>query len=273
MIDTSTTSCYNVIAEAYGTGGVLLYKRRLFTIDIVGRAPFTRGLYVPAVRFSNDGEPSGGRFAMLRTCGFCGGTFNANSSEVKRGWGKYCSHSCATSARNKMVSKFPSMEARFWSKVIRSADEDGCWLWTGACYKKDGYGAFDNHKAHRVAWELTYGPIPDGLLVCHHCDNRACVRPDHLFLGTQADNIHDCMAKGRFLTGDKAFPHLHPELYRGDRHAGVKLTAEEVVEIRRLHRNHELTLDQLAARFGVRNGCIQAVVYRNSWAYLEDDGK
>jgi hypothetical protein len=91
---------------------------------------------------------------------------------------------------------------RFWAKVLRS---DGCWLWS-ACVDEHGYGSFvrlqedGSHRlegAHRVAWELTHGPIPDGLRVCHHCDTPPCVRPDHLFLGTQADNMADMQRKGR----------------------------------------------------------------------------
>ena len=77
---------------------------------------------------------------------------------------------------------------------------DACWVWEGV-RDKDGYGRvwIDGHyyRAHRVVWEDEYGPIPDGILVCHLCDNPPCVRPDHLFLGTQKDNIADMLEKGR----------------------------------------------------------------------------
>lgn len=90
-----------------------------------------------------------------------------------------------------------SFEDRFWSKVRKG---DGCWEWT-AWINSNGYGEFTkdhkNLKASRVSWILTYGPIPDGLFVCHHCDNPPCVRPDHLFLGTPLDNMRDMIAKGR----------------------------------------------------------------------------
>lgn len=95
-----------------------------------------------------------------------------------------------------------SMEKRFWDKVNKT---DDCWNWTGAVINS-GYGTFFIAKvngvsrlklAHRVAWELANGPIPEGLFVLHRCDNRRCVRPDHLFLGTAKDNTHDAMRKGR----------------------------------------------------------------------------
>jgi len=94
---------------------------------------------------------------------------------------------------------------RFWSKVSR--DEAGCWLWT-ACKGRGGYGIFcyegRGQVAHRVAWVLTFGALPDGMWLCHRCDVPACVNPAHLFLGTAQDNSNDMVAKGRSAKGRSA---------------------------------------------------------------------
>lgn len=95
---------------------------------------------------------------------------------------------------------FTPLHLRFWRRVERV--ESGCWLWRGSL-DGGGYGqistaqGFAPAKAHRVSWEMRNGPIPDGMVVCHTCDTPACVNPDHLFIGTQQDNMRDCSRKNR----------------------------------------------------------------------------
>lgn len=95
---------------------------------------------------------------------------------------------------------FTPIHLRFWRRVSQSSC--GCWIWEGS---KDGggYGMISTvrghapAKAHRISWEMRNGPIPEWMVVCHKCDTPACVNPEHLFLGTQKDNVRDCVAKGR----------------------------------------------------------------------------
>lgn len=109
-----------------------------------------------------------------------------------------------------------SLEDRFWPRVnkhgsvpVHRPELGPCWLWRGGC-NAQGYGKFLRMMAHRFAWELLVSSIPEGLRALHHCDNPPCVKaiadehgPTHLFIGTQADNIHDMLAKGRHSPGKR----------------------------------------------------------------------
>jgi hypothetical protein len=134
-----------------------------------------------------------------RTCLVCGKSFEGLVSQI----GIYCSKACANAA------KVQDVAARFWSKVDKSGD---CWLFKTV--GTDGYAKFwhkgTSTHASRTAYELTYGPIPDGMVVCHHCDNPRCVRPEHLFLGTPKDNTQDMIRKGRFANGRGKYRRVTP---------------------------------------------------------------
>jgi len=148
----------------------------------------------------------------------------------------------------------PSEERRFWAKVRKS---DGCWEWTAKRNRK-GYGDVRYQRkmqgAHRVAWQLTYGPIPKRRLVCHHCDNPSCVRPDHLFLGTEKDNSDDCVRKGRNA--------------KGERTRRAKLIAAQVREIRQRYAQGDTSASRLAREFGVCSRTIYSIVNYASWCHI-----
>lgn len=154
------------------------------------------------------------------------------------------------------MGKLENLEKRFWSKVDRGKKAE-CWEWTGSIRKKMGYGVFwmtsdNNRHAHRVCWELVNGPIPDGKLVLHHCDNRRCVNPTHLFLGTQSDNVNDRVKKGRSACGEG--------------HGMSKLTENDVRELRR--RFGSTTLVSLAKEFGISVTHVCNIVHRKNWTHV-----
>ena len=152
------------------------------------------------------------------------------------------------------MDDFPT---RFWSKVdVRGLDE--CWEWQG-CHSSGGYGCIWTGKrqmgAHRVSWEIHSGrEIPEGMVVMHTCDNRSCVNPAHLRIGTQHENLLDAVAKGRNV--------------RGSRLPQAKLVEGQVREIRRLHAEEGVRAVRLSEQFGVQISAIVKILKQRTWAWL-----
>ncbi len=135
---------------------------------------------------------------------------------------------------------------------------DGCWNWT-AKSRRVGYGSFSvgykTISAHRFSYSYFYGPVPEGLYVCHKCDNRLCVRPSHLFAGTQKENVHDAISKGLFATP------------KGERNGQSKLTANDVAEIRKAPFIRG-TGNMMAKRYGVSISTISMIRTKKHWRHI-----
>lgn len=172
------------------------------------------------------------------------------------------------------------VKERFFRYVSKS---DGCWEWIGTkAGRKPSYGIFriGSHRrfyAHRISWTIHHSEIPESLFVLHKCDHPICVNPNHLFFGTQSDNMRDMHEKGRFVSGPRLHPErmrrgdnhgsrLHPEkVARGELHSNAKLALDNVREIRLRYSWRDCTFANLAQEFGVAESTIFRIVNGTRW--------
>lgn len=150
------------------------------------------------------------------------------------------------------------LEVRFFNKVKKT---ETCWIWIGAKDPK-GYGRIGTGGrkgkdvfAHRLSFKLHKGEIPEGMYICHRCDNPACVKPDHLFMGTQVDNMRDCVRKGR----------LNPFKPKGEKNPKAKLTWEQVRNMRKNFIAYPGSYKDLSMSYGVRICTISNIIRKKTW--------
>lgn len=155
----------------------------------------------------------------------------------------------------KSKSKYENAQDAFLARLQPGAEND-CWEWDGHI-NDSGYGIinYDHslYRTHRLSWEIHHGPIPDGMFVCHTCDNRKCNNPAHLWLGTHADNQNDKIAKDRTPKGEAAGP--------------AKLKESTVIEIKQMFREGVSRKD-LANQFGVNLATIYDIIAGRTWKHI-----
>lgn len=157
------------------------------------------------------------------------------------------------------IVKKTSLKKRFWAKVNKNGSVQNhvprigkCWEWTASLWK--GYGRISKKRAHRASWEIHKGEIPKGKQVLHKCDNRKCIRPSHLFLGTDKDNAADRDAKGR----------RQPP--KGEQNGFHKLTSGEILLIRKVFGT--MTQVKIAKLFGTHRGNVSKIGNRKVWKHI-----
>lgn len=167
------------------------------------------------------------------------------------------------------------LTVRFWNQVTKNGPRYGrlgnCWVKPGSGeWYISAWGKF--RRANRVSWELHYGKIPERMEVCHKCDNPACIRPTHLFLGTHKENMEDMSRKGRGSGGVSGVNNAsvkHPELRQADRNGNRKLFSADVLVIRVRYRSGTETYKSLAVEYGVSVVTVNRVVNGRAWKSIK----
>lgn len=235
------------------------------------------------------------RTGAVVPCINCDAPFYSSASRIRNGFAKFCSQRCmsdfgrvwlpcegcgamlhvslAARRETRLKARFCNTDcvaawrhqrnvALFWKHVQKT---DSCWLWSGS-HDRHGYGRMwrsadaRQRFAHRFSWEISVGAIPAGHVIRHLiCDNPPCVRPDHLAVGLQRDNVADMHAKGRRRSAPP----------KGEAHHHAKLTEDQVREIRRRATDEHVSAYRLARDFGVSEATAARVIKRQSWAHVE----
>lgn len=194
--------------------------------------------------------------ATYAPCAVCQTPFKTTPSLRAKGTQRYCSRACYATDRPDLAIPLAD---RFWKHVQKT---ESCWLWT-AFKDRNGYGrvsagpGLGTVLAHRAAWELTNGPIPEGMYLLHNCpgvDNPSCCNPAHLTVGSQADNMQDCSRKGRTTYGERS--------------TGAKLTDITATEIRARYATGQCSQASLAKEYGVCQASISELIRGLTWKHL-----
>jgi hypothetical protein len=201
-------------------------------------------------------ESGGEMMRETKTCIQCGKVFEKPSGWSKGAWESVsrCSQACRTAALTGRIYK--PLLARL-EEHVSPEPNTGCWFWMGAVNTygyPHSYMGGKCYMMHRVSYEAHKGPIPKGLLACHHCDTPLCINPDHIFIGTEADNSADCARKGRAS--------------RGEKHPFAKLNEAKVREMRAIHAAGGTQITQLARMFGVSRPVAQKVCQGKLWRHV-----
>jgi hypothetical protein len=153
-----------------------------------------------------------------------------------------------------------TLQEGFEKFVVKNPE--GCWEWKGCRPKNPGYGQFRHgsklERAHRASWMIHFGDIPKGIFVLHKCDNHECSNPEHLFLGTNLDNIKDMLSKNR-----------HPTIGKKGNNLGKRLNEDQVREIRKLGSEKNISAKEMATLFKVNPVTIREILRINSWKDLQ----